>query len=312
MVGIQNIGVYIPPNRIDTYSKINKHQIDKSFIDNVTGVRFLAKKSKEQKSSDLCVLAYENLVEKIGSDLKEEIDCICVCTQNGDYQLPQTSAVLHSKLGLSINCAAFDISLGCSGYVYAIHLMKSFMEANQFSNGLLFTGDPYSDILDSEDKSTDLLFGDAATVTLLSKTPCYTLGNGVFKTQGKEFKSLIKESDKKLVMKGRTIFNFSIRSIPPLVEESLTKNGFSKNEIDKYLFHQASKYMLERVLKRLNIDGKDAPFSIRDYGNTISSSIPMLISDSIDNPEDKILLLCGFGVGLSLAATIITRTNQTN
>lgn len=308
MIGIQNIGVYIPPNRVDTYNKIDKYQIDKSFIDNVTGVRFLAKKDSNQNTSDLCVLAYANLLEKIG-ELEEEIDCICVCTQNGDYQLPQTSAIVHDKLNLSINCAAFDISLGCSGYVYAIHIMKNFMEANQLSNGLLFTGDPYSDILDPNDKATDLLFGDAATVTLLSTKPCYDIGKGVFNTQGKEHRSLIKEPNKKLVMQGRKIFNFSMRSIPPLVEQCLMKNGLNQDEIDKYLFHQASKYMLERVVKRLDIDDRKAPFSIIDYGNTISSSIPILLNESIDTPIDEVLLLCGFGVGLSLAATIITRIN---
>ena len=126
MIGIRNIGGYIPERRDDNFAKAHKYALDRAFIEKKIGIVATARKGDDQCASDMCKLALLDL-QKRDSNCLDNVDCICVCTQNGDYQLPQTSAVLHQKLNLPIECAAFDISLGCSGYIYALHIMWGFL-----------------------------------------------------------------------------------------------------------------------------------------------------------------------------------------
>ena len=253
--------------------------------------------------------SFENLEVKETGLNREMIDCICVCTQNGDYKLPQTSSVVHDKLGFANNCAAFDISMGCSGYIYSLLLMKSFMEGNELRYGILFTCDPYSSILDPSDKSTELLFGDAATATLLCQNPVLEVRKGAFGTAGEFHKALVKKENEKLYMDGRMIFNFVMRHVPININKCLQTNGISPREVDIFLFHQASKYVSDNLAKRMHIDPKKVPFEIQDYGNTVSSSIPIILIKYLDEKRVKNFLLTGFGVGLSVASLTLRRYN---
>jgi len=221
MIGIKNIGIYIPRNKIENKTRVQQFKITEGFIDNKLGIRKVSRKDMDESTSDMCVKSYKDLETKelnLGSGL---IDCICVCTQNGDYSLPQTSTIVQSKLDIPKDCASFDISLGCSGYVYSLLVMKSFMEANGLKHGLLFTCDPYSSILNPNDKSTELLFGDAATVTLLCENPVLSIGKGSFRTVGQFHESLIKRESDWLHMDGRLIFNFVLRNVPTNVNNCL-------------------------------------------------------------------------------------------
>jgi len=214
---------------------------------------------------------------------------------------------VHAKLSFENDCAAFDISLGCSGYVYSLLVMKSFMEANDLKHGILFTCDPYSPILDPDDKSTELLFGDAATATLLCENPVLEIGKGVFGTAGEFHKALIKRKNERLHMDGRLIFNFVMRHVPANVSKCLQANDLSINDIDMFLFHQASKYVIDNLAKRMRINPKKLPFEIQDYGNTVSSSIPIILKKYSDDNQAEVFLLTGFGVGLSVASLILRR-----
>jgi len=305
MIGITAVGTYIPDKKESNYEKLDRFEIEESFVANKIGFDSVAKKSAEETTSDLCVKAFANLASKREIDLSQ-IDFICVCTQNGDFQLPQTSAIIQSKLGVSIHCAAFDISLGCSGYVYSLHVAKAFMEENGLKNGLLFTADPYSSILDENDKNTSLLFGDAATVTLLSEDVKFELGKAVYLTVGKKYHTLIKRPDEPLFMNGREIFNFCLFRMPALIEKCLEKNQLKQRDIDYYLLHQASKYVLDKLTERAGFESSKVLFTAKAVGNTVSSTIPILLSEIF---EDKIkkLLICGFGVGLSAAASILKK-----
>jgi len=307
MIGIKDIGIYIPDVRVNNLNKAERHQVKKDFIENKVGIVSVARKEPQQLSSDLCVFAYQDLQEKEESLDDNEIDFLCVCTQNEDYQLPQTSAIVQAKLGLSTQVAAFDISLGCSGYVYALHISKDFMEANGLERGLLFTSDPYSDIVDPNDKNTDLIFGDAATVTLLSNDPKFEIGKGAFVTDGYAYEKLIKRKDEYLYMDGRGIFNFVMRSTPGVVESCLQKNDAVKEDVDIFIFHQASKYVIENLARRMKIAEDKVPFTIAEYGNTVSSSIPIIFERYLEMTSEQKIIICGFGVGLSLAASLVRR-----
>ena len=307
MIGINNIGCYIASDRISNLEKAEKHGVAHDFITEKIGIASVARKKSSEKASDLCVLAYDDLVACVNESALNDIEFLCVCTQNGDYQLPQTSAILQSKLGISKNCAAFDISLGCSGYVYSLHIAKSFMESNGIKKGLLFTSDPYSDIIDTNDKNTDLLFGDGATVTLLTENSVFDVKNGAFETDGSRFDHLIIRNNELLVMNGRGIFEYVMKEVPPIVDKCLETNGFKKEDIDLFLLHQASKYMIDILCRRMKLEPEKTPFVIKDYGNTISSSIPIMLRDYLEDTTKKNILICGFGVGLSLACSILRR-----
>lgn len=304
MIGINSIGVYKPELRIDNKKRSMVYNLDEEFLEQKIGFSQLSKKHEQEKSSDLCVKSFEKLLQSSDVDL-EKIDFVCVCTQNGDYQLPHTSAVVHDKLSLRDNCAVFDVSLGCSGYVYGLHVAKSFMEQNGFENGLFFTSDPYSEIVDESDKSTSLLFGDAATVTYLSSTPVLTIQKGEFFSAGKKHRTLIKRDGESLYMNGREIFNYVLANAPNVINRCLENNNVSKDDIDAFLLHQASKYVFSKLVERMGLNFDKAPFSAGRYGNTVSSSIPILLEEHMSKNKSGRVLISGFGVGLSLAATIL-------
>ena len=307
MIGITNIGCHIASEGISNLEKAEKHGVTHDFIMEKIGIASVALKKPLEKASDLCALAYADLVARVNESALDDIEFLCVCTQNGDYQLPQTSAILQSKLGISKRCAAFDISLGCSGYVYSLHIAKSFMESCGFKKGLLFTSDPYSEIIDPNDKNTDLLFGDGATATLLTDNPVFDVKNGVFETAGSLFDHLIKRNNKLLVMNGRGIFEFAMKNVPIIVERCLGTNGLKKGDIDLFLLHQASKYIIDNLCRRMKLEPEKTPFVIKDYGNTVSSSIPMMLKNYLEDTPKQNILICGFGVGLSIASSILRR-----
>ena len=307
MIGVNNIGCHIASERISNHEKEEKHGVTHNFIKEKIGIVSVARKEPAEKASDLCVLAYKDLAERTKEPVLDDIEFLCVCTQNGDYQLPQTSAIVQTKLGISKKCAAFDISLGCSGYVYSLHIAKYFMEACGLKKGLLFTSDPYSDIIDSNDKNTDLLFGDGATVTLLTDSPILDIEKGVFETDGSRFDHLIKRENEMLEMNGRGIFEFAMKNVPINVKRALEINELKIDDIDLFLFHQASKYIIDNLLRRMKLAKEKTPFVIADYGNTVSSSIPIMLKSYIGEIAKKNILICGFGVGLSIASSILRR-----
>lgn len=305
MLGIKQIASYLPQNKVSNYDKKEQFELDDDFIENKIGVKSHCVKDENQKASDLCVKAYENLLAKENID-KNIIDCCVVVTQNPDFNIPHTSAIVHGKLDLPQECACFDISLGCSGYVYGLSNIISFMKNNGLKNGLLFTADPYSEIIDSEDKNTALLFGDGATVTYITENSLYVPKAFSFGTSGKDYKELVCED--KLYMNGRAVFNFTATTIPKHIQKLLEKYGLEDSNIDKYILHQGSKYIVDTIRKRLKVDESKVPFDMYEYGNTISSSIPIILEKEIKDEELKRFVISGFGVGLSWGSAIIEKT----
>jgi 3-oxoacyl-[acyl-carrier-protein] synthase-3 len=305
VIGICDIATYIPKRRINNYEKKEKFDIDDDFIENKIGVKSVSRMEPDQATSDLCIMAYNKLMEH--SDLDpSSINVLIVCTQNPDYSLPQTAAIVHGKLGLPENCAAFDISLGCTGYVYGLSVIESFMTSTGMKHGLFFTADPYSKVIDENDKNTSLLFGDAATVTYVGENPAFTSGKFTFGTRGKDFKHLICEAET-LFMNGREIFNFAARTVPVDIKKVLEINNLGINDIDRFLLHQGSKFIVDFLIKKAGLPRDKTPYAIQDYGNTVSSSIPLMLKPLLSDFQVRRILMSGFGVGLSWASGILSR-----
>lgn len=304
MLGIETIASYIPQTKKSNYDLKAKFEIDDDFIENKIGVKYRAVKDQGFKSSDMCVKAFGNL--KNVSDLKlEDIECCIVVTQNPDYNVPHTSAIVHGKLGLSEDCAAFDISLGCSGFIYGLSTILAFMKSNGMKKGLLFTSDQYSDIIDEQDKNTALLFGDAATVSIISDKGSLVPVDFSFGTRGADYKELINENE--LYMNGRSVFSFTATTAPKHIKALLQKNRLEDNEIQKYYLHQGSKYIVDTIRKRLKVAEEKVPFAMAEYGNTISSSIPIILAEEMGALGKGKIVLSAFGVGLSWASAIMEK-----
>jgi 3-oxoacyl-[acyl-carrier-protein] synthase III len=303
-IGIKAVSLYRPKNRINNFDQKDRWGLSDDFINNKIGNLSLAKKSPNDKTTDIAKLAVEDLFNK-NKLLNKKVQCLILVTQNPDDSgLPHSSAILHKKLKLSENCAVFDISLGCSGYVHGLGIAKGFMESQGFNNGILVTADPYSEIIDSDDRDTAMLFGDGASATWLSSNPVWEIGLCDFGTKSDMNKAL-SVIDGRLNMKGREVFNFAATYIPKSIESILLKSNLTMSDIDLVLLHQGSRFIVETLSRRIGSVGK-TPFLSAKYGNTVSSSIPMMLVDCELKNVNRILL-SGFGVGLAWATCILTR-----
>jgi len=306
MLGIEQIASYLPPLRISNFDRKAEFEIDDNFIDAKIGFRAVSRMEADDTTSTLCEKAYARLEEKVAID-RNALQAVIVVTQNPDANIPHVSAILHGRLGLPEQCACFDISLGCSGYVHGLSIALSFMAANGMSRGLLFTADPYSRIIDPDDKNTALLFGDGATVTLLSDAPMFAPGQFGFGTIGQDSAEL-RVRDDALYMNGRAIFNFAARHIPKDIKRVLAANSREISDIDSFVFHQGSRYIVETIANALGVPKTKVSFGAAEYGNTVSSSVPMILETEMQANDTNLILVSGFGVGLSWASTVLKRT----
>ncbi len=309
MIGIRAISSYVPDNRLDNLRQAEKFGETEAFITDKIGARALPVKDAGQEASDLAVLAVEGLCSQHGL-AKEAIDALVVVTQNPDgVGLPHTAAILHRKLELPTTVAAFDISLGCSGFVYGLSVIRGLMEQAGLQNGVLVTADPYSRVIDREDRITSLLFGDAATATWLCGEATWTFGRPLLETDGKGAGTLCVEQGR-LRMNGREVFNFAAVRVPQQINRWLSDNGLEPTDIDLFCLHQGSASIVDAISRRFPHVRDRFLKDILDTGNTVSSSIPLLLEKYVLCSTASRVLICGFGVGLSWATNVIQKVNQ--
>jgi 3-oxoacyl-[acyl-carrier-protein] synthase-3 len=306
MIGIRSIASYLPEYSVDNIAQGAKFGESEDFIKAKIGATRLTRKDDLEETSDLAAKAVRNLIanSKLGPD---QIDALIVVTQNGDgCGLPHTAAIVQDKLGLRCDVAAFDVSLGCSGYVYGLSILKGLMREAGLSHGVLVTADPYSKVIDPDDRVTSLLFGDAATATWLSDGADWQLGKPILATDGSGGENLaVREGT--LAMNGRQVFNFAALRVPPQIKALLDQEGLEPTDIDLYCIHQGSAAIVDAVSRRFR-DVKDRfVLDMNDTGNTVSSTIPLLLIKHMDDPDVNRILISGFGVGLSWASSILSR-----
>jgi len=308
MIGLTRIAHYLPQERIDNVEAARKLGTAESLLRDKIGFLSLARMPAGCETSDLAVEAVRRVLSDAGIE-PAGVQLLVLVTQNPDgHGLPHTSAIVHGKLGLSSSCATFDVSLGCSGFVYGLATAAALMEASGLTCGVLVTADPYSKIVDPGDRDTALLFGDGAAAALLTDRPKWRIGRCDFGTQGRDGACLVVGPDGKLRMNGRGVFNFSATEVPGSIRRALERNELELEDIDRFLLHQGSRYIVETVAKRLGI-GDRAGFCAREYGNLVSSSIPVAFTEQVRD-GDRRVLISGFGVGLSWATTVLTRVMQ--
>ena len=279
--------------------------------------------------SDMAVKAAQKLFEEHNIS-PDEIDYILLCTQSPDYFLPTTACLVQDRLGIPTTAGAIDFNQGCSGYIYGLSLAKGLIFGNIAQNILLITSETYSKHISKQDKGNRTIFGDAASATLITTEGVASIENFALGTDGKGAENLIVKnggvknpvrtnktteddfgnvlSDDYLFMNGSAIFNFTVESVPKLVHQTLQKNNLQFDEIDFYIFHQANKYMLNHLRKKIGIDESRFLMHMERCGNTVSSTIPIVLKEAFDDkkfPAENKILLAGFGVGYSWGGCVI-------
>ena len=267
-------------------------------------------------ASDLAEKAAKKLFAKKVC-LPEEVEFILFCTQSPDYFLPTTACLLQERLGILTTVGALDFNLGCSGYIYGLSLAKGLIETGQVNNVLLLTAETYSKFIKPEDASVRTIFGDGATATFISAKEANEelIGPFVFGTDGSGKNNLIVKNggirsfgetnsgEKYLFMNGPAIFSFTIKVVPDAVNLLLAKSQLSISDIDHFVFHQANEFMLNHLRDKMDIPKERFRIDLQDYGNTVSSTIPIVLSNLIAKGIIKEgvsrVMLIGFGVGYS-------------
>ena len=303
---------------------------DMDLIYSKTGIRARHIAAPDQCASDLGVLAAEKLFAEHDID-RQTIDFLLLCTQTPDYPLPTTSCLIQDRLGLPTSIGALDFNLGCSGFVYGLSLADGLIRSGAARRVLLITAETYSKYIAAEDRSLRTIFGDGAAATLVEAAAQPSLSGFRFGTDGSGADTLMvaqggarRASDalrprkrhrwpSQLYMDGPALVDFTVEKIPHLVDDVLKAANLDRDGVDLYLMHQATLLMIARLRERLAVDEQRLPLMLENCGNTVSSTLPILLHELRGSgrlrPGTKSLLV-GFGVGLSWAGCVWTETWQ--
>lgn len=318
------------PERCETNAELQElfPRWDMKLIESKTGIgqRYIA--AENECASDLAVTACEKLFAEHGVD-RSSIDFLLLCTQTPDYPLPTTACLLQDRLGLETTCGALDFNLGCSGFVYGLAVANGLIQTGVARRVLLVTAETYSKYIDDEDRSLRTIFGDAAAATLIDCEDQPTLSGFQFGTDGSGADTLLvteggarphadahkprhkKRWKSQLYMDGPALMSFTINAIPSLVDSVLESGEQTREKVDLFLMHQATYKMLYELQQRLHLSEDQLPIVLRDCGNTVSSTLPIVI-DRLRN-EGRLKpgvnsMLIGFGVGWSWAGCLWRET----
>lgn len=332
MAHLAHIAEYLPKARLineTLASEFPDWSVEK--IAKKTGIQSRPIAAENQTAVDLGIGACEQLFKEVPS-ARGQVDFLIFCTQTPDYLLPTSACLIQERLNLSKHVGAFDMNLGCSGFVYGLAMAKSIVQSNLAKNVLLVCSDTYSKLIKANDKSNRTLFGDAATAALIrSDEGKFRLGEFVFGTDGSGAENLIvrngglrnrqtscedvldddgnfQRNDACLYMNGAKIFSFASTEVPKLYDRLLTKLNLESDQIDRVVLHQANSYMLEHLRRRMRVEKDKFVVHMKELGNTVSSSIPLAVNRELACRPVKAAeqwCLIGFGVGYSSAACML-------
>ena len=328
-VGITALSACVPQEIVhnkDLGYLIPEEEIEKTL--NNIGIEQRRIAAPDVTASDLCYKAARQLMDDNGID-PASIDVLLFMSQTGDYRIPATSCILQQRLGLPRETMCFDISLGCSGYLFALSTAYAYASMEGINRVLLLDGETFSKIVNRRDKVDWPLYGDAGTATLIEKGDfgqstflLYTDGSGenALKIHGGMRNPITPESlvereqeegnirnDLEVFMDGMDVFNFAISKVPKSVKQLLKETGKTIDEVDYLVFHQANRFMMDFFVKKLKIAPERVPYCIHKYGNTSSASVPLTISSELNGKLDgrNTVILSAFGAGLSWGSAIM-------
>lgn len=335
-VGISGIAAAVPKNTIDNYNYTGHFQEKEvhKVVDKI-GVYERRFADVDTCSSDLCFTAARNLFEEM-EVVRSEIDVLLFVSQTPDYRMPATSVILQHRLGLDKSIIAFDITLGCSAFVYALQTSYSFLQNPGINKVLILNGETRSRVYSSKDRKTAFLFGDAGVAVLVekgekygesyfslnadgSKSSMIKINAGGYRQPGSPegFKEKVADeygnirNEEQGYMDGENVFSFVAKEVPKDLNRLFKFSGKNRGMIDYFIFHQASKIINDFLLKKLKLEKAKVPVNIHKYGNTSSVSVPLTIVSELKDKFTKqsTVFLSAFGAGLSWGSAIINLTD---
>jgi 3-oxoacyl-[acyl-carrier-protein] synthase-3 len=325
-VCIKHISIYLPETKLSNAELARHFDVSEEQVFKNTHINNRYISNSNEISSDMAIKAGDILFQESGIE-KNEIDFLIFFSEGFDYIAPATSCIIQHKLGLSTKVGCFDLPYGCSGYVYGVGIAYGLLKAGIAKKILFLTADIPTKGITSSDLELRSIFSDIATASLLTldnknsnsmEFVFGTDGNGAMdlyveasayrKPIDKAFKLPEELINGQMMMNGTNIFLFAIKKVPPLIDEIMAKNKLTKSDIDLFVLHQASYFILEVIRKKTKIPKEKFFINIDEYGNSVSSSIPLALYDAEKKgilKKGMKVLIAGFGIGNSWGATII-------
>lgn len=331
-IGIGAISVALPKFVVTNQDLSRAHpEWRMEAVERKTGVFQRHVAAVDETALDLAISACRDLF-RTHQGLRERVDGLIFCTQTPDYVMPPNACVLHGRLELGDKVMAFDTNLACSGYVYSLVLAQSLISSGACTNVLVVTADTYSKLINPGDRSARSLFGDGAAVTWVAAGAGGRIVDAICETSGSGFRSFYipagrmrqpatpetseevvdasgnRRSLNEIHMDGMGVLSFANTKVPDQVSRLLERNAVGIGDIDLVVFHQASKVALDSLTRRLGLSEVQVFRNLATVGNTVSASIPMALSQAMSEDRAKsgdLVLLCGFGVGLSWASALV-------
>lgn len=320
---IRGVASCVPARRFDNLTETSgfePEEVEK--VVRMAGVKSRHLADDATCSSDLCIAAARDLMNRL-QWAPDSVDAVVLVTQTPDYFLPSTCCVAHRALGLRDSCAAFDVGLGCSGYPYGLWLATLMLSQTGFRRVLLLHGETPTRFSDKSDRSVALLFGDAGSATALEAAgesgraglwwfSLATDGGGLndLMIPAGGFRERFPTDPRRcfVTMNGANVFNFTIKRVPPLIEETLRAAGLDKQAVDYFVFHQSNQFIMRHLAKKAGIEEARMPMTIAEFGSAGGPSIPLTITRGhLVRPRERALrlLLLGYGVGLSWGSALV-------
>ena len=301
-MGVKILGIeYYLPAKTETLLDLSKNNKKKG-TDRIFKATGINKRHISDKNEDSIQLGLKSATKILKKFERNKIDFLIFVSQTSPYKLPSAACILQDKLSLRKNIMAFDINQGCSGFIYALDVAKNLMSGNKnYKHGLIVLSDTYTKFISKDNTSCKPIFSDASSSVLIKKTNKEFLGNSEFGTDGSGAMSL-KLANSELHMDGSKIAIFSLSRIPPFIKNFLKINKINSKKLKLLALHQASKYVCDKIKEKLNLPNKKFYFNYSKIGNTVSSSIPIVLKNCDKNKNIKnndTVVACGFGVGLS-------------
>ena len=325
-IGIAGIACAVPDHEVtvESYADVFGAEIPAKFSA-ATGIKAMYKALPEQTAGDLAFSAAENLFSHVNID-RNKIGALLFVTQSPDYRRPATACVLQHRLNLPTSCAAMDIGLGCSGFVYGLQTAMSLMEKSDMEYCLLLLGETASKLVDPLDKSIVMMYGDAGAAILLERKASAKSAT-LLGSDGSRFKTIIlpaggfrdmyprhdrfmcsdgiERSLYDIYMEGTSVFSFSVSDVPKAIMDYLKETETQPENYDLFLFHQANHFIIKQLSKKLKLPSEKVPVSLDRYGNTGGISIPLTLCVNYGDMDIgvKNVFMAGFGIGLSWGVT---------
>lgn len=331
-MNIKHCEYYLPEKIVSNEDMAIEHpEWDLEKVGSKSGVLNRHISEPSETAFDLAIKATDKLFENNDIEINQ-ISGIIFCTQSPDYIMPQNSFLIHKHYKFSQDVWSFDYSLACSGFIVGFSVARGMIETGLAENVLLITSETYSKYINPNDRSTNILFGDGAAATVISKSDIDSIIDIKISSNGAKFETFyipaggskmpkdektsanIKDQSgnikslEDIHMNGFAVWQFISKNVSKQILELLSKNNLKTEDIDLYIFHQASKMTLDSLIKMLKINPEKSYTNIKNVGNTVSASIPIALKDAVDEGKLKrgdLILLSGFGVGLSWGSIIM-------